>query len=112
MASSVNSQRTLSAGIGIKEWVPLNRWGPPEYAVVVTVSGTATWKLEGTLNRINRGETAVPFLLEDRLGTAITAIVDDDNFLLGQTPLEAMRLNQTAGAGTATLHVVQQGRVT
>ncbi len=109
MASSVNIQRTLSAGTGAKDWFIMNRYAPTEYVVVVTVTGTATWTLEGTLNKLNRGETAIPFVLEDRLGTPIAAQVDDGNFLLGQIPMEAMRLNQDSGAGTATMQVMQQG---
>ena len=109
MSSPVNVTKALSAGTGAKDWVLLNRWGPSAYQVSMVLSGAATYDLEGTNSRLNRGETAIVFKIDDAQFTPITGQTGDKAFELSKAPVEAVRINQTAGAGSVTLYVKLQG---
>lgn len=109
MATPVNVSKALSAGAGAKDWVVLNRWGPAAYQISMVLTGAATYDLEGTNSRLNRGETAVVFKVDDHAHTPITAQTSDMAFHLDTAPIEAVRINQTAGAGSVMLYVKQQG---
>ena len=105
MGTSVNVQKTAAD----EAWIILNRWSPPNHLARITVVGVATYQIEGTMNRLNRGETADEFVLDDASGCAITGFTVSQTFILGQIPLEAIRVNQTDGGGTVNIHIMQQG---
>lgn len=105
MSSPINRKQLAVTGVG--DWIPLNRWSKDSYSIVTTVNGTATYTVEFTLDQINRAgvlgnEVARPVLG----GTGLTA---DANLNIANTPMEAMRVNITAGAGSVDLHVMQNG---
>jgi hypothetical protein len=90
------------AGTGAKVWIPLDRWShDSNLSLVLRFTGSATVNIEGTLDQINRGDTAIAFTIDG--GTAITA---DNEFSVTAIPMEAIRLNQTAGAGSVSFHVM------
>lgn len=103
MSSPLNKE-VIHAG-ATNTVIPLNRWGQTQY-VVQLVAGT--WSVEGTLARLNRGETAVWGVVDDSGGVAITTIAASGNQILNiaEGPFEAVRLT-SAGAGT--IRIMQQG---
>ena len=90
----------------------MNRWGPPIYAALVTVTGTVVYQLEGTFNQLNRGDTPVSWVLDDLSGVPIIGETETQCFNLQEIPLEFIRVNKTSGGGTVTIHIVQQGSET
>lgn len=82
--------------------VPLNRHGDPNYSLQVD---SGTWLAEGTLDRVNRGETPTWDTLDDSGGTAITAVTDGIIKVLS-APIEAIRLTST---GAGTIRIFQSG---
>lgn len=107
MSSPINVKQVNDAGAGEKEWISLNRFGEDNITLNAVVNGLATFTIEGTLVQLNRGQ---PLAAEDVF--SITNLVDltaSTSANIEDTPLEAIRVNQTAGAGDVTLHVMQQG---
>jgi hypothetical protein len=105
IASPINTQLSNADDV----WIPTNHWGPPVYAALVTVTGTVVYQLEGTFDRINRGEAPVSWVLDDASGIPIVGETVTKCFNLQEIPLEFIRVNQTAGGGTVAIHLVQQG---
>ncbi len=93
---SINVNREVTHTGATNTVIPLNRWGDPNYSLQID---SGTWLLEGTLDRVNRGETPTWDTLDDSGGTAITAVTDGVIKVLS-APVEAVRLTST-GAGTA-----------
>lgn len=90
--------------------IPMNRWGNTSYSVVDKVG---TWKVEGTLDRVNQGETAVWNTLAGTIQPAgttgsLAAIAGQDLYVINQRGLEAIRVTST---GAGTIKVMQQGEV-
>jgi hypothetical protein len=104
MSSPINV--AFSVLVGTPLIIPCNRWAPPHYSLQVT-SGTGTLLLEGTNQKLNQGETAVWFGLDDEGGTAITAL-GQGGTQVAKIPVEAVRL--TATTATTTGNFVQQGQ--
>lgn len=109
MATPINTEKTTSAGVVAGDWIPMNRWSIAEYSAYVAVTGTITYQIEGTLNKINQGETAVAFILDDASGAAISGKTTTSAYDIGNAPVEAIRINQTAGTGSTTIRVMQSG---
>jgi len=86
--------------------VPLNgRWTEGNYSVVASYAGTGTIKVEGTISRINRGETAIWFDL-----TGLTAVTANAKVGITNTPVEAFRVTGTTMAGGgATVQILGAG---
>lgn len=103
MGVYVNRDFTIEVGQNLV--IPLNRWGEDDYTVQVKTGGTLN--VEGTLDRINRGETATYATLSDKEGTALSALAVGIA-VINETPLEAIRL--TAAAATVTGRLMQQGK--
>ena len=82
--------------------IPVNRWGRPAYTVQLD-SGTSIL-VEGTLRRINRGETAVWDTLDDVEGAPLSGV--SGLLPIRQTPLEAIRITAT---GTCVGRLMQSG---
>lgn len=106
MGAYINrNQNNNLPGVGAKAWIPLNRWdNGSNYSLVIGISGTATVTVQGTLDQINRGQTPKAFDIENAVD--LTTSVDLN---ITDTPLEAIRVNQTAGTGTVEFHVMQGG---
>jgi len=81
----------------------MDRWGYAAYSIQIT-AGSAL--VEGTLQRINQGETPVWFTLEDQDGTALIALTTGIASIQDTTPIESIRITAT---GTTTGSVIQTG---
>lgn len=88
--------------------VPFNRWGDTEYSVNVKAG---LWKVEGTLDQINRGDVPIWNTLSgisDPGGTTgPLSSIGSGFYTITDKPIEALRV--TAEAGGGTIRVVQQG---
>lgn len=82
----------------------LDRWSDARYSVQLD-SGTSIL-VEGTLDRINRGETPTWDTLDDNEGAALTALGPDRVAVLMAQPLEAIRITAT---GACVGRVMQTG---
>ena len=101
-----NVRKVNSAGVGAKEWLPLNYYAGSNTTINLIITGTATATVEGTLVDVNRSTPTADdiFDLADFIGiTATTAGT------LSTQPVAAVRVNQTVGAGSTVLHVLQNG---
>lgn len=90
--------------------IPLDRWGEPSYSIQLSSTGTGTALVEGTLQRINQGETAVWSVLNGVVGTALaelSALADPDLVVISGGPYEAIRI--TAATATITGNLLQSG---
>jgi len=96
--------RPFNLGVGETLVIPLNRWSTDDYTLQVDTGGTVA--LEGTLDRINRGETPTWATVSDKAGAPISA-APVGLTVIDETPLEAVRL--TAAAATCTGRFMQQG---
>lgn len=104
MGNPIN--RTITqTGTGTTDWVPLNRYAGDDVSLAAFVDGTATYTVEMTLERVNREEY-----------DPATVRVLDHGTLVGSTgsasgnidfPVEAIRLNVTAGTGSVELQIYQ-----
>lgn len=87
--------------------VPVNRWSIPNFGLQVE---TGTWLIEGTLARVNRGETPVwetLFGIPQSTGTGVAlSAVTADLYAIDDVPVEAIRLTST---GAATARLFQSG---
>ncbi len=115
MGASVNVKQVNAAGTGEKPWIPLNRMSTPTYALNIIIDGTATVSIQGTLKQQNNatGEPqAGPAQAEDIFDImGLTGITATQQSQLVDVPLEFIRANQTSGAGSVTLHVMQAGEI-
>jgi len=103
MSSPVNRKLLTVTGVG--DWIPLNRWAKDDLSIVTTANGTVTYDVEFTLDQVNRPNvTVTPRPIEN--GTGLTA---DANLNVTETPMEAIRVNITDGAGSVDFHVMQSG---
>ena len=107
MATPINKKKTYSAGTGAKDWFQLNRWSPQVYTFAVSITGTATVDLEITFMQLNRGESATASDIFTLAGGG--AISSNTAVNVDGMPIEFVRVNQTSGTGTVSLHVMQQG---
>ena len=106
MSSPIN--RKLTGITGTSDWIPLNRWGRDDLSIVTTIdSGTPTYTVEFTLDRINQVG-----VLGSEVARDVVDAVDltaNANLNITATPMEAVRLNITSGTGSMTFHVMQGG---
>jgi len=106
----INVKQVNTSSTGIKPWIPVNRWtNGSNYTIICSVDGVATYTLETTIEMLNR-------LTADELAAVVACPVENAVDLSGSsclnifsTPAEAFRINQTAGAGTVTMHIMQAG---
>jgi len=103
MGTPISRSATYS-GTGAQEWIPLNRWSLDDYTVSLDFASTGTVTVEGTIAKLNQGETAFPFDI-----TGLIAITTSGGFVIQETPLEAIRLNIAANATGINFQVMQQG---
>lgn len=103
MSSYVNVEKTYT-GAGNKDAIQLNRWGRDNYSLNMTVTGTIDFTVQGTLNRVNRGE-AVTWSDIDSLVNLTASSFEK----ITESPLEAIRVVINSGAGSVLFHVMQSG---
>lgn len=82
----------------------MDRWGYPAYTVSVDAGSVL---VEGTLQRINQGETPTWFTLDDQAGTALTALAGAAS-IQDTTPIDSIRITGI-GLPTKTGSVIQTG---
>ena len=104
MGSYVRAKREYTAATGLQPWIPVNRWVEGTYTVTYDF-GAATVDLEGTLAHINRGEDP-----DDAFGiTGATGLTGSGQLTIVDVPLDAIRLNVTAGLLTGKIRIQQNG---
>lgn len=91
------------SGVGTTAWVALDSYSPLTSLAAVVSGGAATYTIQHTLDDVLGGVTATAFD-HDTLVAQTTS--QDGNYAF---PIAAIRINQTAGAGTVTLTVLQAG---
>lgn len=91
-------------GVGTSAAIPLDIHGRPEVSLQVNATGTVTWKVEQTLN--DPAGSPVWFDHPDANMVAQTVSRQGNYAYIPR----AVRLNVTAGTGTAQLTVIQAGR--
>ena len=86
--------------------VSLNgRWTDSGCSVVIDFTGTGTVNVQGTISKINRGETAVWFDIP-----GLTGITADASQVITNTPFEALKIEGvTMAAGGAQVQILQAG---
>ena len=113
MGASINVKQENAAGTGEKPWLTLNRLTTPDYSLNIIVSGTATFDIQGTLKQLNNAtnlpEAGTPAAEDIFSIQGLTGLTASTAAKITNTPLEAIRVNQTAGTGSVTLHVMQAG---
>jgi len=100
MATIASVEQT---GVGTSGWIPLNHLQPDfKVSLFVEVTGTVTYTVQHTPDNV--------------LATGVSATAFDHDYLNGFTvsddgnyayPIRGVRINVTAGTGTATLKVLQ-----
>lgn len=94
--------RVSRTGVGATPPIMLNAQIVPfNVGFGVTLNGAATYSVQHTFDDIYNGETPTWFDHPTVVGQTIN---EDGNYAF---PVTAVRLNVTAGAGTATLTVLQ-----
>lgn len=92
-------------GVGASSWVPLDQYVASfSVGIGVVVTGVVTYTIEYTYDDVFNNSitpTAWPVLALN--GLAVNADAQLSN------PVKALRINQTAGAGTTAMTVVQGG---
>lgn len=104
MSIPVNVKQDNEAGTGLKPWVVLDRYNSSYATINVTFDGVATATIEGTLER--RPDNGLVggdvFNINGLVDISENTVIS-----LSQTPVSALRVNQTAGAGSVTIHILQ-----
>lgn len=102
--------RVTTSGVSVSSVVPIDKYlNPTNIALAVIVNGAATYTVQHTFDDVFaptfNPATATWF---DHPTLAALAVNADGNYAY---PPTGVRLNQTAGAGSATLVVNQAGAV-
>lgn len=95
-------------GVGESAWLPLNRWGSALHRIHAEVSGTATFSLVGTQDKVNRipdASAAEEMAVDGFTGLSATTL-STQNLIY-----EAIKLDVTAGTGTVRLRVQSEGDI-
>lgn len=109
MAVPINIKTTMSSGVGEKQWIPLNAWASPYFTLVTTISGTVTYDIEATIDNVLTTTDITAFIMDDVQNTPVSGQTANLSIELAQTPVTAIRVNQTSGVGQVTLHICQSG---
>ncbi len=73
--------------------IPLDRWGNPRFRIQVD---TGDIDIQGTLQRVNRGETPVWNDLDDWEGNSMIGLTGPMQVVLNTGPLEAVLITANA----------------
>jgi len=108
MPKNVNRTENNSAGIGVKPWVILDADALGNISYNIELTGAGTFSLEATLVRVTDKNQSVDAgqIFPVVNATALTATQAG---VIQNTPLSALRINQTLGAGSTKLTVVSGG---
>ena len=98
--------RVSTSGVSISNPVVVDLHGRPEISLQVDVTGSATYSVQQTLD--NLYDTTITPVWFDHPDTNLVAATADKQGNYAYVPA-AIRLNQTAGAGSAVLTVIQAG---
>lgn len=90
-------------GVGSTDWIVLNKYADSDTAISVEVTGTVTYTVVGTLDRPL--VDTQPFTEIDNPDLQNLTASATGNFAY---PVLAIRLNITAGTGTARIIVMQE----
>lgn len=93
-------------GTGQSSSIIMDYLGRPEVSLQVIVSGTVTYSVQQTLNNPNDASQTITWF--DHPDTNLVGATADKQGNYAYIPA-AIRLNVTAGTGTATLTVIQAG---
>ena len=110
-AAYIRRKQDNSAGIGIKPWIPLNRWsGPGDYSIMTEVTGTVEYTVQTTVDPVNRPDI-IPLsdVLVCPVTNAVGLVGPIDCLNINLTPLEAIRIEQTSGTGSVSFRILQNG---
>lgn len=99
---AINIEATYTT-TGVKDAIPVNRHGNPQYSVGIDIGGGGDVTVQATLSQINRSGV-VPIWFDIPALVNITANTFDK---IVDTPLEAIRLNITTVTDTIILQVAQ-----
>ena len=102
----INVRQENDAGTGEKPWIFLNTYAGPSITFNFIVDGTATFDMQGTLVNVQRDTPTADDIFE--LGGLTNITATSAETLVGQ-PLVAVRANQTAGTGSVTIQLQQEG---
>lgn len=91
----IKNKFVIQTGVGASEAIDVQDTNDIRISYVVVVSGTATYSVQHSIG----GDA---FL--DNTDNANQTTTQDGNYIF---PVQKIRVNQTAGAGTVTLHVRQ-----
>jgi hypothetical protein len=100
---------TSDASAGTKNSAPavLDYYGRPEVSLQVVVTGTATWTVQQTLDNVLDATATITYFNHPDTANMVTQTVNrQGNYAYIPT---AVRLQQTAGTGSAILTIVQAG---
>ena len=98
--------RVSTSGVSISNPVVVDLHGRPEISLQVDVTGSATYSVQQTLD--NLYDTTITPTWFDHPDSNLVAATADKQGNYAYVPA-AIRLNQTAGAGSAVLTVIQAG---
>ena len=106
----INHNQINETGTGAKPWIAANRWSnASNYTIFATVNGTVTYTLETTIEQLNRLTAAEIAVAKVCPVVDATDQIANGCFNITATPLEFIRVNQTAGSGSVDIHVMQSG---
>lgn len=110
----MNPVTASKAGTGTSDWIILDPKLQNGVGVAVKLSGSVTYGVEVTYDNVfnvpGSSITAWPWAGGPLPGTTFIAATAAQQGFMQQTPF-AVRLNNSAGAGTSTIYVFEQGRV-
>lgn len=102
----INVRQENAAGMGEKPWILVNPYAGPNITFNFIVDGTVTAEMQGTLVNPNRDTPTDDDIFD--LGGLDNITATSAETLVGQ-PLVAVRANQTAGTGSLTIQLQQEG---
>jgi len=97
--------------------IPVNRWGPVNYTLMITSFGDTSIDVAGTIDQLNRvdanGDPISPnyFPLKDIDGATLTAVASLGLFIIAPYPLEAIKITNNGSVQQAGGRLMQQGSV-
>ena len=106
MRPIIVSTSDASGGVKNSSTVVLDYFGRPEVSLQVVVTGTATWTVQQTLDNPNAEGVTPTWLNHPDTNMVIQTVNRQGNYAF--IPV-AVRLQQTAGTGSAVLTIVQAG---
>ena len=110
MSAYIRRTQNNVTGVEAKPWIPVNRWTENgSFSIMTTIVAPVTYTIETTIDPVNRpDEIALADVVVCSVENAI-GLTADARLNITNTPLEAIRINQTAGAGSVRFKVMQNG---